>query len=176
MPRVLGMDPGNHGAIAMLSAYPTTDLYLYPFETMAALKGRGEEIDGYALADQFRVLFDGADHAFLEQVGFMPQDGGGAAFKFGTGFGILKGMLYAFSIPFTTVTPVVWQAPVLGIGNKEASKDRARARATQLFPSHADYFRGSREGGKVTKAQAEGNADATLIAYYGLCKLEGRKP
>lgn len=174
MPSVIGMDPGNHGAIALISEYPGP-LYVYSFQTLAALKGRGEEIDGYALADQFKVFFGGANHAFLEQVGAMPKDGGSQAFKFGTGFGILKGMLYAFGIPFTTVSPTVWQGVMMGIGSKEASKDRARARATQLFPEHANLFRGKQEGGIVTKAAAEGNADATLIAVYGFCKLTGRK-
>ena len=87
--------------------------------------------------------------AILESVHSFPGQGVASSFKFGMNFGMLKGFLYGFGIPFELVTPQKWQKEIgcLTGGDKNISKTKAQ----QLFPQI-----------KVTHAIA----DALLLAEY----------
>ena len=115
----------------------------------------------------------GASHVFIEQVsGFIgKQQPGSAMFKFGEGFGFLKGASMALRLEVKTITPQTWQK-FLGIGKK---KD---------FNYEAELTKGERKGKVVTKNRwkevladharmlfpnhcvDEKTADAMLILYY----------
>jgi len=97
------------------------------------------------------------DHAFIEAVGAMPGQGVSSVFAFGKVFGLLLGILAANFIPHTLVPPVRWKR-ALGV---PADKDGARARASQLLPTHAGLW---------TRAKDDGRAEAALIALYGATK------
>lgn len=155
---VLGIDPGLSGAMAM---WDGTTLTLLEIPT-AKSTGRGREVVWSELNAKWDDLFFWADHVFLERVMSRPGEGVSSAFKFGLVFGGLRGMIAAKLIPSTLVTPSVWmKAMGVGRGSKEASV----IRATELFPAHAEAFRGPRGGLK------DGVAEAALIARYGYDKL-----
>ncbi len=154
---VLGIDPGLDGALAMYNEKGLQDILEIP---SAKSTGRGREVLWSNLNQQWDALFFWADHAFLERVNARPQDGGSSAFKFGSTYGGLRGMLVAKLIPYTLVTPMVWMKVMgVGLGSKEASC----LRAEQLFPGV--NFRGPRGGKK------DGVAEAALISKYGFDKL-----
>lgn len=137
----LGIDPGSSGGMVLLnrlgnviltSAMPHNDYLLWEWM--------------YGLTRKHLPIY-----AALERVGgFMgSNDEGGKGqrnkasahtmFTFGAGYGALRMALVASQIPFTDVTPSVWQR-ALGItpkGRKETKtefKQRIKARAHQLFP------------------------------------------
>ena len=152
---VLGIDPGLEGALALYDETGLLDVYKMP-----AVKstGRGREVLWATLNDVWNARFYWAGHAFLERVNARPLDGSSSAFKFGSIYGGLRGMIVGKMIPYTLVTPGVWMKEMgVGRGSQEASVIRAE----QLFPGHAQHFRGPR-GGKV-----DGVAEAALIAKYG---------
>ena len=154
---VLGIDPGLKGAIALYNEAGLQDVLEMP---IAKSTGRGHEILWSNLNQRWDELFFWADHAFLERVNARPKDGGSSAFKFGSIYGGLRGMMVAKLIPYTLVTPITWMKVMgVGLGSKEASC----LRAEQLFPGR--NFRGPRGGKK------DGVAEAALIAQYGYDKL-----
>ena len=179
--KILGIDPGLYGACAVWWGDPK-ELYVYGFEQFEAHKGRGMELDGRAMADQFNIAFRGVDFAFIEDVNAHPGEGASSAFKFGTTFGIALGMLYTLGIPFDFVLPSKWVPEIVGSKMKTAEevgkkpdKSRNMAKATNIFPAYSNLFKGTKEGGSQSKKLAEGKADAALIAYYGYCVKTGRR-
>lgn len=101
------------------------------------------------------------DIVFIERVGATPQMGVTSAFKFGRGYGQVEGVIAALKWPIEYVAPAKWKRALC----VPAEKDDARARACQLFPKDADRWTPCR--GRLTKDQANGCAEAALIAAYG---------
>ncbi len=158
---VLGIDPGLKGAIALYNEKGLQSILEIP---TVKSTGRGREVLWADLNMRWDSLFFWADHVFLERVNARPLDGGSSAFKFGSIYGGLRGLIVAKLIPYTLVTPTVWmKAMGVGLGSKEASC----LRAEQLFPGQS--FRGPRNGKK------DGIAEAALIAKYGFNKLSNRE-
>lgn len=137
---VLGVDPGQSGAIVRIS--------------------QSGAIECCKLCDTEREISDwlftvgNPCHAFIERVAARPGQGVSSMFKFGQGYGTVRGLLTALRIPFEEVTPQKWQKEMgcLSKGDKRVT----RARAQQLFPNV-----------KVTHSIA----DALLIAEWGRRQL-----
>lgn len=135
---ILGIDPGQSGAIAMLRGSPVEGI------GFAKLDLTEKDISDY-FAYQDKPSF-----AYIEKVHSMPKQGVASSFKFGKNYGFLRGCLIALGIPFEEVTPQAWQKAMgcMSRGDKNVTK----AKAQQLFPDI-----------KITHAIA----DALLIAEYG---------
>ena len=145
----IGIDPGQSGALAMIDKDNT-------IHTLSDWPG--DEIGAAAIVRKIRVdskiqYYDivGA----IERVHSMPKQGVASTFKFGTNYGIWRGILAAFEIPFYTVGVHQWQK---GVIQKAQDKKPALAAASRLFPTAEVY--GPRGGGK------DGRADALLIAHW----------
>lgn len=136
--KFIGIDPGQSGGIAVLSATGVVEFVTKMPKTDA-------EID--AVFSRFGGVV--ACEAVIEHVWSSPQMGVASAFKFGRGYGALCMALAGNRIPFKEVTPQVWQKYMncrTG-GDKSITKELAQ----QLFPTL-----------KVTHAIA----DSLLIAEY----------
>jgi len=145
----MGVDPGASGAFAIISNNNTVfELQDWP----------GDEIH---LSDLVRTILEEIHNngyslmAAIEYCHAMPKQGVTSMFKFGTNYGIWKGVLAMAEIPFYTVTPQKWQK---GLIKKAQDKKPALAAAGRLFPNAELY--GPRGGGK------DGRADALLISYW----------
>ena len=136
MGAIIGIDPGMSGGIA-----------IYTPEKVEAHKMGETERDVFDLLDSFS--WD-EPTVFLESVHSMPGQGVASSFKFGRGYGFLRGVITALRYPLHDVTPQKWQKLLscLTHGDKNVSKQRAQ----QLFPQL-----------KITHA----TADALLIMEYG---------
>jgi len=141
-----GIDPGKTGAIAIISG----DMEIHLLEDWA-----GDEIQ---MANVLRKMMGISPNQFrfsIEKVHAMKGQGVRSMFTFGTNYGIWKGILAAFQIPFTEVAPQTWQK---GLIHKAQDKKPSLAAAGRLFPSAELY--GPKGGGK------DGRADALLIAEH----------
>lgn len=157
--KVLGIDPGLSGGLALLD--DAGNLVTLEIPSMKS-SGRGRQLNWQLLVDSFDVLgLHEADHCFLEQVNTRPNEARSAAFKFGTVYGGLIGIIAADRIPLTLVTPAKWKKKL----SVTAEKDSSRARACQIFPNNASSF---------ARKKDDGVAEAALIAHYGLMELRGR--
>lgn len=156
MSRIIGIDPGLSGGIAILSGC-NIDAIKMP------------DTDGDILS-HFQWMMAGAlpidAVAFIEKVSAGPRMGSSAAFKFGRNNGVLAAMCAAFGVRIEFVSPQKWQREFSlivrgrGLGQDDAAKkNRNKAKAQELFP-----------GMKITHAIA----DALLIAEYGRRELSRR--
>lgn len=151
----LGIDPGAHGGIAVLSDGCPPVCFGIPDNDYDLL---------VVLSTYANEPFEGTTErpnsfAIIEKVGgYVGGDGapGSAMFNFGVGYGKLLMALTAARIPFEEVPPQRWQKGLAipkrdrGEG-KTAWKNRLKTKAQQLFPSI-----------KVTLA----TSDALLVAEY----------
>ena len=94
-------------------------------------------------------------HVGLEKVHAMPGQGVTSMFSMELGYGMWLGLLAAFDIPHTLVTPQAWKKVMMSGMGKE--KDASRIRALQLYPHLSNDL-------KLKKHH--GRADALLIAEY----------
>ena len=146
----IGIDPGEHGAIATVSD-----------DTLAkAVKMPATERDVWEALKQ--ITEDRYCFVALEKVGPARgkdgrKQGVSSAFKFGMGYGVLRGCLVASGLPREDVLPRRWQQefglvfPASMDLTLTKKKNRHKAKAQQLFP-HL----------KIIHAIA----DALLIAEY----------
>lgn len=150
---VIGIDPGLSGAVVFLDTDART-LEVHDMPTVEVLRGgkRKRELSAQMLSGILGARR--ADGAYLERVNAMAGQGVTSVFSFGRSSGIVEGILAAYDIPTTLVTPQSWQKAIEVRGGKDGSRERAM----QLFPSHASLF---------SRVKDDGRADAALIAAYG---------
>ena len=146
---VIGIDPGASGAMAYLDG-----------KTVVVV--RFNKMTEHDIANQFKLLKASGREVIvmLESVHSFPGQGVVSTFKFGMGFGFLKGCLAATTIPYRLVIPMRWQREI-GIQKrgktetKSAFKLRMKGFAQRLYPEM-----------KITADMA----DAILIMHYALTK------
>ena len=170
--RVLGIDPGGSGALALYSlpvrgkgdalfVPATLEAWDMPVNEITVGGSKRKRIDVAGvneLLDEICLLGD-PDRIVIEQVGGMPGQASG--FAFGFGVGALHAVLIMRKLVFETVTPTKWKKEV------KAPKDKkeAVARAEELFPSHRALFRDTTKTAKG--ALRPDRAEAALLAFYG---------
>ncbi len=155
----LGIDPGLTGALVLIDNDKIAAWYDMPTRPKIT-KGKNEVCPA-SLNEILQEIKDIARcqgrHIFttLELVNGMPAGGrsmpAASAFNFGEGFGMVRAMLEAHSLPYQMVTPAKWKRAA-GLLGKD--KDYSRTIATQLFP------------GTDLGAKSKGRADAICMAYY----------
>lgn len=138
----IGIDPGQAGGIALLGE-----------DSVEVHKMPATEHDIWEI---FAATWSLKYFALIEKVHSMPGQGVASTFKFGKGYGFLRGCLVAAGCPFDEVTPQKWQRG-LDIPKRKTTetktqfKNRLKQKAQQLYPTV-----------DVTLA----TADAILIAHY----------
>ena len=148
---IIGIDPGSSGAMAIWNK-GISKIHKCPkkVEDMADIVKDSLWINK---TDNIREAY-----AYIEQVHAMPHDGRSSLFKFGTNYGKWLGILGAFKVPTTLVSPQRWMKYWKDKLNIELSKDKQiRKRELKDIASHYTDK-------KVTLY----NADAILITMYGL--------
>lgn len=153
MSRIIGIDPGKNGALALID----TETWTLAITDMPREPGRsGKEAVSPGGVGQAIIAAD-PDYVVIEDVWSSPQMGVTSAFNFGRALGILEGAAAARSM-LTKVRPQVWKTAT----KTPKNKNEARRRAMQLFPCAYGLF---------SRAKDDGRAEAALIAFYGLLAL-----
>jgi crossover junction endodeoxyribonuclease RuvC len=149
MTRILGVDPGQGGALALLATEgDTIAVHDMP---VVALKS-GSEISEAMLADLVRELKP--DLCWIERVHSMPRQGVASSFKFGLAYGLVRGVVSALGVPVHLVTPNEWKREF----RLSVDKQQARVLAARMFPGQAKLF---------SRVRDDGRAEAALIAVFG---------
>jgi crossover junction endodeoxyribonuclease RuvC len=154
---VMAIDPGLNGALAVFIDDVLIDVVDMPTHELT----RNGKAKRQVAAADLAGIFTQHDprHVIVEKVSAMPGQGVTSMFSFGRSLGVIEGIVAAYDIPVTYVTPGVWTK---GIGRGQG-KDASRARACELYPSHQKSF---------SRVKDDGRADAVLIgAWY----LKGNK-
>ena len=155
----LGIDPGAHGAVAVLDRNGN----LIAVHDMPAIEENNGRLATNAPLLAAVVAKSQATRAYVEFVGARPTDAKASAFSFGRARGVIEGVAGALAIPVTFITPPTWKRAA-GIAPGPENKDQARARAIARWPGQAEMFARKRDLDR---------AEAALIGWAGLMK-EGR--
>lgn len=152
MSRVIGVDPGASGAIALVVDGFLHQVVDMPAVTVTRNASQKRQVSPAGVADIIRSMKP--DTAIVEKVGAMPGQGVSSMFSFGRSVGILEGALAALQVPATFITPQAWQKAV----GAAKGKDGSRQRVMELFPRDSHLF---------ARVKDDGRADAVLIALAG---------
>ena len=144
--RVVGIDPGVTGAMAM-----HTDGRLTDIDDLPVYDGR---TDGAGLAQLLGTLMP--DIVYLEHTQPMPRNGVIASFSLGMNSGIIIGVLGSMSYPFVRVRPVAWKQK-MSVLHKD--KNAVRGIVRELYPEHHAMF---------SRVKDHNRAEAVLISRYGV--------
>jgi crossover junction endodeoxyribonuclease RuvC len=160
--RVLGIDPGLDGAIAVL----TIDGGLIEIHDTPTLEdgAKGRRAVNAALLASL-IYSTQARAAYCELVTARPTDSKAGGFGFGRTRGIIEGVCAAAGIPITMVAPVTWKRAANIAPGKE-NKDSARSEAIRRWPAQASLFARKRDCDR---------AEAALIGLAGIRKEAARQ-
>ena len=120
----------------------------------------GGEVDAATLTQRFAQFRP--DLAVVELVASRPGQGVASVFKFGCGFGIVRGVIAASGVPLHLVSPGKWKRH-FGL---DADKEKGRALALRLWPSRSDLFGRRRDHGR---------SEAALLARYAAERIVGNE-
>ena len=149
----IGIDPGLSGAIVIMDMNCPIEWHRMP--TMKT--GSANRVNAPALAAIIKpyLYLDKKLWAYVELVSSMPGQGVASMFSFGHSAGVIQGVLGAFEIPVTMVTPSQWKKRA---GLTGQDKDASRTLAIQMFPFWRELDQ---------KGAGQAYADAAFIALYG---------
>lgn len=150
--KVIGIDPGKSGAVAMVDGLQLLGVFDMPTVKL----NKGTELCGYSLNGLLaEMLHDHGpvDFAVIEKVHTTPQMGVTSAGSFMESYGMSKMAIIARGIRLEYVSPQKWKSALGLNADKSASLALARAK----WPD-SDSF-------KLKKH--EGRAEAALIAEFG---------
>jgi hypothetical protein len=157
---VLGIDPGNFGAFALLNL---STRKIHTIWDMPLKEGKVYSEGVAMVVDMAKSIASANLVAVVENVNSRP--GQAHMWAFALGVGIIHGCLAAHDVPFTLLGPAQWKQ---GYGlwratdeNQAATKTRARELAMRLFPESADMF---------CLVKWDGRAESCLIARHFAAK------
>jgi Holliday junction resolvasome RuvABC endonuclease subunit len=156
--RILGIDPGCYGALALLDGDQLVRVVDMPRIMVRRGKTDKAEVGGHELGEILREL--APDLVVLEQVYGVTGQSASAAFNFGRACGVAEGACKALGRRVEMAPPASWKR-ALGLA---PGKDAARAMAVELWPEHVWLFKRVKDADR---------AEAALIALWGYRKFGG---
>jgi hypothetical protein len=146
--RIVGIDPGQTGAVACFSSHGEIAVHDLPTIADRSIAW----IDGAQLQS---LLIGEPAIVIIERVSAMPKQGVASSFKFGMSFGSILSVVQAVGHRIELVTPATWKRE-LGLGSdKKAALHKARL----LFPQCELHLE-----------KHDGRAEALLIGHWYLTR------
>jgi crossover junction endodeoxyribonuclease RuvC len=162
--KIIGIDPGLSGAIAILENNRVLDVFEMP--VMAEGKKNKRQLNSAQLVKLLRNNISKNEDVsvVVEQVNAMPGQGVTSMFNFGQTFGAIKGVCAALELPIFFVRPSKWKKHFELINS---SKDSSRTKAIEMYPALSN---------NLSKKKDVNKSDAILIArFYSETRLNEGK-
>lgn len=162
--RLIGIDPGLSGAIAVLEHKKILTLLDMP--VMAEGKKNKKQLNSAQLVNIIKDNTKNCEEAIVvvEQVNAMPGQGVTSMFNFGQTFGAIKGVCAALELPIFFVRPSKWKKHFELLNS---SKDSSRTKAIEMYPTISN---------QLSKKKDVNKSDAILIArFYYETRLSEKK-
>ena len=152
--KIIGIDPGLSGAIAILENKQVITLIDMP--VMADGKKNKRQLNSAQLVSIIKENIKNNEEVVVvvEQVNAMPGQGVTSMFNFGQTFGAIKGVCAALDLPIFFVRPSRWKKYFELINS---SKDSSRTKAIEMYPSISSH---------LSKKKDVNKSDAILIARF----------
>jgi len=152
--KIIGIDPGLSGAIAVLENNKVLNMFDMP--VMSEGKKNKRQLNSAQLVKLIKDNISKNEEisVVVEQVNAMPGQGVTSMFNFGQTFGAIKGVCAALGLPIYFVRPSKWKKHFELINS---SKDSSRTKVIEMYPSLS---------GNLAKKKDVNKSDAILIARY----------
>ena len=152
--KIIGIDPGLSGAIAVMHDKKVINLYDMP--VMAEGKKNKRQLNSSQLVNIIKENINEGEETIVvvEQVNAMPGQGVTSMFNFGQTFGAIKGVCAALKLPIFFVRPSKWKKHFELINS---SKDSSRTKVIEMYPSLSN---------ELSKKKDVNKSDAILIARF----------
>ena len=130
--KIIGIDPGLSGALAILSNNKVISLIEMP--VMSEGKKNKRQLNSAQLVKLLKDSINETEETVVvvEQVNAMPGQGVTSMFNFGQTFGAIKGICAALGLPIHFVRPAKWKKHFELIKD---SKDASRTKVIEMYPS-----------------------------------------
>ena len=135
--KVIGIDPGLNGAIAVLKDNKVKEIFDVP--VMPEGKKNKRQLNSAQLVKLLKEIISEEEEVvvIVENVSAMPGQGVTSMFNFGQTFGAIKGICAALGLPIFFVRPAKWKKHFDLINS---SKDASRTKAIEMYPSISDQL------------------------------------
>ena len=152
--KIIGIDPGLSGAIAILENNKVIKIFEMP--VMAEGKKNKRQLNSAQLVKLLKNNISENEEVsvIVEQVNAMPGQGVTSMFNFGQTFGAIKGVCAALGLPIFFVRPSKWKKHFELINS---SKDASRTKAIEMYPKLSS---------QLSKKKDVNKSDAILIAKF----------
>ena len=152
--KIIGIDPGLSGAIAVLENNKVESIIDMP--VMPEGKKNKRQLNSAQLVKIIKrnILNSKEVVVVVEQVNAMPGQGVTSMFNFGQTFGAIKGIAAALELPIFFVRPAKWKKHFELINS---SKDASRTKAIEMYPLISS---------QLSKKKDVNKSDAILIARF----------
>ena len=152
--KIIGIDPGLSGGIAILENNKVQRLYDMP--VMSEGKKNKKQLNSAQLVKLIKDNIESQEEVsvIVEQVNAMPGQGVTSMFNFGQTFGAIKGICAALGLPIFFVRPSKWKKHFELINS---SKDSSRTKAIEMYPTLSN---------NLAKKKDVNKSDAILIARF----------
>ena len=152
--RIIGIDPGLSGAIAILENNKVLNIFDIP--VMSEGKKNKKQLNSALLVSLLKENINNKEEVavVVEQVNAMPGQGVTSMFNFGQTFGAIKGICAALDLPIFFVRPSKWKKYFELINS---SKDSSRTKAIEMYPKLSNH---------LAKKKDVNKSDAILIARF----------
>ena len=152
--KIIGIDPGLSGAIAILEDNKVLSIFDMP--VMAEGKKNKRQLNSAQLVDIIKenIKINDDIAVVVEQVNAMPGQGVTSMFNFGQTFGAIKGVCAALKLPIFFVRPSKWKKH---FDLLNSSKDSSRTKVIEMYPSLSNQLKKKKDVNK---------SDAILIARF----------
>jgi hypothetical protein len=153
--RIMGIDPGVSGAVAIFDGTDLLDAFDMPVVETQSGKRKKRRISPEMLVAEIEEHIGYLSRVYIEDVHAMPGQGVTSMFAFGEAAGLIRGVCAGLKVPVYLISPVTWKR---GLKLQGAGKDASRAMAARMWPQKAGLFKRQRD---------DGRAEAALLAHYG---------
>jgi crossover junction endodeoxyribonuclease RuvC len=152
--KIIGIDPGLSGAIAILENNKVINIFDIPVMTEG--KKNKRQLNSALLVNMIKDNVNLHEEVLVvvEQVNAMPGQGVTSMFNFGQTFGAIKGICAALELPIFFVRPSKWKKHFELINS---SKDSSRTKAIEMYPKLSH---------QLSKKKDVNKSDAILIARF----------
>ena len=135
--KIIGIDPGLNGAIAVLENNKVKEIFDVP--VMPEGKKNKRQLNSAQLVKMLKDISYNKEETVVvvENVSAMPGQGVTSMFNFGQTFGAIKGICAALGLPIFFVRPAKWKKHFDLINS---SKDASRTKAIEMYPSISDQL------------------------------------
>ena len=152
--KIIGIDPGLSGAIAILENNQVINIFEIP--VMSEGKKNKRQLNSALLVSLLKENINNSEEVavVVEQVNAMPGQGVTSMFNFGQTFGAIKGICAALDLPIFFVRPSKWKKHFELINS---SKDSSSTKAIEMYPKLSN---------QLAKKKDVNKSDAILIARF----------